>query len=421
MINENNTIINTNVSVKEREEIETINDIESINNSPNKSQKYKCVKSNKSSSLFNRKLERPHTKTNKNYTRGNNSFYTNHYYNKNRIKHNIYNTINTNTINTNTINTNSINSINTNIIHSINTDSAYSINANNVNTKFNNKLHPYSLTSSEFVNVYQSSHSIPKNIDKYCINCGNNGHAKGQCNEPNISNGVIAIRFNMDTKEYEYFIVMRKHSHGYCDIMRGKYTDNVKHIKQLLEETTIEERNYLINNDFHKNWTYLWGEKNNMLSKYKNTNNMEKKFETFKQKYLYKLLPEITTIWVEPEWGFPKGQRELNEKNIYTAFREFSEESGYSSDKCVCISNILPLQEIFIGSNNKQYKQLYYVAFMNYEDTIGEINFQSNEIGDACWSNIHNVILKFRNYDVSKIKIAKDVSNLIENSIFVDV
>lgn len=341
---------------------------------------YKCKQSSKSNTSFNRKLERKNLKIKNTYTSNTyNKFYTNHYTTGNNNK--VY------------------------------IENLRERNLPIITSKFINKLNPIGMNNKDFA-------ATASNSVKYCLNCGNYGHSKGQCSEHNISNGVIAVRYNIEKNRFEYLIVMRKHSHGYCDIIRGKYPENTEHIKQLLEETTIEERNYMLNHDFNENWLYLWGEKNVILNKFKNTKIIDAKFTSFKKKYLTTLLDEIQSEWTEPEWGFPKGQRDGYEKNIETAFREFSEESGYGKDKFVCVSNLMPLQEIFVGSNNKKYKQFYYMALMNYEDTTGPIPYEENEIGDALWVSIHELVNKFRHYDVEKIRIAIDVHNILKTSLF---
>lgn len=370
-MNNENTIVEYNESNTSTKEIIKERD---------KSKKYKCKSSTKSNTSFNRKLARKTTQTNKNNIKLNNRFYSNHYATKN--DNNLY--------------IENLRKNNTPII-----------------SKFNNKLNPGGINNSEFSTT--NSHNV-----KFCLNCGNYGHTKGQCSEPNIANGVVAVRYNSIRKLYEYLIVMRKHSHGYCDIIRGKYPDNYLHIKNLFKETTINERKYIIEHNFNENWIYLWGKNNSILNKFKNTTTNEKKFVYFKQKYLSKLLSEVSSKWIEPEWGFPKGQRDGYEKNNETALREFSEESGYSQEKCVCISNLLPLQENFIGSNNKKYKQNYYLAFMDYEETKdGRIIFQENEIGNAAWVSIQELLNKFRYYDTEKIKVATTVNNILKTCGFV--
>ena len=46
--------------------------------------------------------------------------------------------------------------------------------------------------------------------------------------------------------------------------------------------------------------------------------------------------------WEEPEWGFPKGRRNYQEKDYDCAMREFTEETGLSSAIVNNIQNITP-------------------------------------------------------------------------------
>lgn len=351
--------------------------------------RYRCKSLPAAATPFTRRNGRTFSKTKKNFGKLNNQFYTNHYPIKREA--------------------------------SLIVDRTYHNNDNDLvsimTTKFNNKLNPGGVNNNAFCKVNTEC----LGGSKYCINCGNYGHTRGQCSEPNISNGVVAVRYNSQKRHYEFFIIMRKHSHGYCDLVRGKYPDSLRHIKQLLEETTIEERVYLMERDFYTNWQYLWGKDNEILHKFKNTSLLEKKFYKLRDIYFTTLIGNVLSRWLEPEWGFPKGQRDGYERNIEVAFREFSEESGYSGKICECISNVIPIQENFIGSNNKSYKQMYFLALMNYEDTSSKINYQENEIGNACWATIDEALSKFRNYDTSKIDIINSVNNILRSSFFVFV
>ena len=44
------------------------------------------------------------------------------------------------------------------------------------------------------------------------------------------------------------------------------------------------------------------------------------------------LINDSTTKWNEPEWEFPKGRRNQQEKDLDCAKREFEEETGYNID-----------------------------------------------------------------------------------------
>ena len=82
------------------------------------------------------------------------------------------------------------------------------------------------------------------------------------------------------------------------------------------------------------------------------------------------LVNNSSTSWTETEWEFPKGRRNYKEKDLECALREFEEETGILSSKLSVIENVLPFEEIFIGSNHKSYKHKYFLAYANEKDTI---------------------------------------------------
>ena len=43
------------------------------------------------------------------------------------------------------------------------------------------------------------------------------------------------------------------------------------------------------------------------------------------------IIKKSTTKWTTPEWGFPKGRRNLKESNLDCSRREFMEETGLES------------------------------------------------------------------------------------------
>jgi 8-oxo-dGTP pyrophosphatase MutT (NUDIX family) len=94
---------------------------------------------------------------------------------------------------------------------------------------------------------------------------------------------------------------------------------------------------------------------------------------------LKNLIDNSPTTWEETEWEFPKGRRNFNEKDLECALREFEEETGILSSKINIIENVLPFEEIFIGTNHKSYKHKYFLAYMNEnEDQLN--NFQVTEV-----------------------------------------
>ena len=255
-----------------------------------------------------------------------------------------------------------------------------------------------------------------KNI--FCNNCDTYGHHFHSCRKPFISNGIITFRYDENNK-IKYLILCRKHSFGYIDFIRGKYSlNNKNHILDLMNEMTVKEKENILNEDFDKLWFKLWGNANNNYSN-------EKKFANDKFKMLKlgiyinndfyntkSLIDLITTNWISPEWGFPKGRKNLNESYYDCALREWSEETGFSKNKVSIINNINKVNEYIIGSNYEAYQDSYYIGkFMG--DNYDEINFQKSEISDAKWVDINEIFNYFRSYQKERIKLIKRVDTLL--------
>jgi 8-oxo-dGTP pyrophosphatase MutT (NUDIX family) len=125
----------------------------------------------------------------------------------------------------------------------------------------------------------------------------------------------------------------------------------------------------------------------------------------------------VQTNWTEPEWGFPKGRRNFKERDLECAIREFEEETGYDKKNLILIKNMNPCEEIFTGSNLKSYKHRYFLACMNYEDTLVDDNFQKSEIGSMKWFTYEEAIKRIRPYNLEKLELLKDIHGLMDKKI----
>jgi 8-oxo-dGTP pyrophosphatase MutT (NUDIX family) len=117
--------------------------------------------------------------------------------------------------------------------------------------------------------------------------------------------------------------------------------------------------------------------------------------------------------WTEPEWGFPKGRRNYQEKDYDTAMREFSEETGYNSKYLKNIQNIFPFEEIFIGSNYKSYKHKYYLMHISYLDSLHPNNFETTEVSKIEWKNYDDCINSIRSYNLEKKRLITNIHHLL--------
>jgi len=269
------------------------------------------------------------------------------------------------------------------------------------------------------------------NIKKqvFCNNCGKLGHLFHNCRVPITSIGIIPLRivkkFNNELQRLEnvieLLIIKRKDSLAFIDFMRGKYImEDKNYILNLLNNMSINERNYLLTNDFNTIWSYLWNYNTNNL--YRNEEKLSKiKFNKLKSGFtsilesydLKDLVALCNKTYNEPEWGFPKGRRNYHEKDIVCGLREFEEETGYNKSDIEIFNNIVPFEEIFTGSNYKSYKHKYFVGIIR-NNTIPIANFQIYEISEIKWVPIDDVYKYIRDYNYEKTNIINDLNKLLK-------
>lgn len=257
----------------------------------------------------------------------------------------------------------------------------------------------------------------------FCNNCGETGHAFHQCKKPITSMGTIVIKYDENIQEYKYLLICRKDTLGFVDFMRGKYPlYNRDYIENIIAEMTIDERERLLNDDFNKLWSDLWGEHIGIQYRGEERVSRDKlaalRSGVVVKKDMYTLEDILENIkhkgWEEPEWGFPKGRRNYQEKNIQCALREFQEETGYNSNSLLLVQNLEPFEEIFTGSNHKSYKHLYYLAMLlDSGNKISE--FQKTEVSKIEWMTCKEAMEKIRPYNIEKKDILSRVDNLLNN------
>jgi 8-oxo-dGTP pyrophosphatase MutT (NUDIX family) len=242
---------------------------------------------------------------------------------------------------------------------------------------------------------------------------------------PITSYGIVCFRYNQK-KEPEFLMIRRKDTLGYIDFMRGKYlVQNKQYIMNMLKQMTDEEKEGLRKGNFDTLWRNLWGD-NYLFNKYKLEEMVSRdKFNLLVSGILSKsefynlqtLIDESNQYetWDEPEWGFPKGRRNYQEKDYDCAVREFCEETGYSGDKIRNIQNIFPMEEIFTGSNYKSYKHKYYVTWMNYFDSETNPTFESMEVSKMEWKTFDECIENIRPYNVEKKRMITSIYKCIKD------
>ena len=282
----------------------------------------------------------------------------------------------------------------------------------------------------------------------YCNNCGKSGHIYSNCSVPITSIGVIAFRNSSEYEKikeenkkgecececepenkYEYLMIQRTDSFGYVEFIRGKYSlYNCQYIKNIIDEMTVYEKNNILTKPFNELWSLLWGEYSGI--QYRGEEQVSKnKFLQLKNgiemssgvKYnLESLVSSSTTNWETAEWGFPKGRRNHQEKDLDCGFREFEEETGYDKFSLKLIHNVIPYEEIFIGSNIKSYKNKYYLSYMS-RDTMQKNEYQKSEVKNMKWLSYKECMNIIRPYNVEKKSILTSVNNTLNKFAICDM
>jgi 8-oxo-dGTP pyrophosphatase MutT (NUDIX family) len=216
-------------------------------------------------------------------------------------------------------------------------------------------------------------------------------------------------------------MIRRKDSFGFIDFIRGKYSPyNIYQIQNIVDEMSLSEKERILTEPFEKLWIEMWGETSNI--QYKNEESVSsKKMDIIRNGViiddttttLKNIVEESTTRWIEPEWEFPKGRRNNKEKDLDCALREFEEETGISRNKISVVENILPFEEIFIGTNHKSYKHKYFLAYMN--DLNEDLdNFQVTEVSKIEWKTYNICLESIRPYNLEKKKLITNINKVLE-------
>lgn len=248
-----------------------------------------------------------------------------------------------------------------------------------------------------------------KNI--ICKNCNKPFHTLKQCKYPITSYGIILFR--IFSEELQYLMIRRKNSFGYIDFIKGQYSENnLEYLQKLFDEMSIEEKELIqLNDDFDILWKRMW--EDNIKSGV--FNHSKQKFINLKiSGTIQQLIDSSSTKWRETEWEFPKGRRNYMEKDLECALREFQEETGISIYDIILIENLLPFEETFIGTNDKIYKNKYFLASINKNsNNFEEFNFQLSEVSKMEWKTIGECNNSIRPYNLEKINLINSINELI--------
>jgi 8-oxo-dGTP pyrophosphatase MutT (NUDIX family) len=308
---------------------------------------------------------------------------------------------------------------------------------------YNNKYSP----SKKFVwlSPTQNNENLITFKNVFCVNCGDKGHVVRECSRPITSFGIIAFKEVKCEEEEKYdkndelnkiintltdgvkdiesnfpkikfLMIQRKDTMGFIDFVRGKYPTNPSTQKEkwakiniCLNEMTYTEKQYLLTMDFDMLWNYLWVNRNSKTFK----NEYEQAKKKFNALDIKELVNNSTVTYKNTEFGFPKGRRNMRETNIACAEREFREESGYDRSCYEFITNYPIIQEEFLGTNNVQYRHIYFLVKMKdnvHPPTINPNDIvQIGEVRNIGWFTLEESLQLIRPYDKDKKRVIEEV------------
>ena len=270
---------------------------------------------------------------------------------------------------------------------------------------------------------------------KTCTNCGKLGHHFRMCTAPITSYGIIAFRMNqpdldildpvnIPKEAIEVLLIQRKDSIGFIEIIRAKYKlQDTDYIRQQIEGTTAHERNLLCSKSFEELWKEIWG--NDAENKHYRSDYIQakQKFDQLVEGFyiestfitLKHLIETTPLLWTTPEWGFPKGRRNMYESDQECAVREFCEETNLEKRDFQILRTLEPIKETFLGNNQIRYEHIYYIAYVSKDTHIvlRKNESMAQEVGNIGWFSIENALKQIRITNTEKREILLRTSNIL--------
>lgn len=260
-----------------------------------------------------------------------------------------------------------------------------------------------------------------------CTNCSTSGHTSKHCSKPITSYGVILFRCKDSWNQaailqserttltglepvagsIEYLLIQRKDSIGFIELIRGKYkVTDMEYIAKNIAGMTATEREKIRTQSFDDLWEGLWGPSKDGFHAYKHEKEQgRQKLDALRAgtPSLETLLNEAPPAFDTPEWGFPKGRKNLNESEYACAMRETWEETNILEKEIIPIRNLEPITETFVGSNGIAYCHKYFIGYALHgvgEEKISVASttneYIQSEVGDIRWCPIEEALKRIR-------------------------
>jgi 8-oxo-dGTP pyrophosphatase MutT (NUDIX family) len=214
------------------------------------------------------------------------------------------------------------------------------------------------------------------------------------------------------------------------EFIRGKYDlNNVDYIKQLFSDMTYNERLLIRTKTFQELWNHVWYQQF-VIHRHTNEYNFAKsKFDSLQAGFYLKdvfidinqIIMNTRSVYLEPEWGFPKGRRRIKEDDVTCAIREFVEETGCPRNEIIIQNDFSTFEEVFFGTNHVLYRHIYYVGKMQYDGkkvldvNKNDIN-QVREVRAIEWFTYDEILENIRVHNKERKYVFQQVHKLITST-----
>jgi 8-oxo-dGTP pyrophosphatase MutT (NUDIX family) len=237
---------------------------------------------------------------------------------------------------------------------------------------------------------------------------------RGNARLPTLSVGVIAICFWDDVPHF--LMINRKDTMAYCDLVRRRYRiTNKAQLQCLVDGLTLHEKERIATLPHPQLWTEMWNE--GTIMNHNEQQISESCFRAIREDstMLKEALANSTTAWTETEWEFPKGRKNYQERDQACALREFEEETGISAARLELISNIIPIEETYTGTNGNAYRHRYYMGIIADPDELDLSRFQRSEVQEVRWVTLEEGLQIIRSYHGEKRRALMIAAQLVAN------
>lgn len=237
---------------------------------------------------------------------------------------------------------------------------------------------------------------------------------RGNARLPTLSVGIIALCFRDGVPHF--LMINRKDTMAFCDLVRRRYRiANSAQLQCLVDGLTLREKERIATLPHPQLWMEMWNESTIVNHSEQQTSEGCLRAIREDSTMLRDALAKSPTAWSETEWEFPKGRKNCQERDQACALREFEEETGISASQLELISNFIPIEETYTGTNGKAYRHRYYLGIIADPDELDLSRFQRSEVQEVRWVTLEEGLGLIRPYHGEKRRVLTIAARLVAN------